>query len=176
MNKFSAVLAGALAAAIAGHALANEGAVPQGIPHYDHIFVIMMENHTYQQVVGNPTFPYLNNLINSNKVNVGTSYYAVGHPSFTNYLEIVGGSNFGIRSDNPPDWHNLNCRNNLQTGLPNADIDTLNGKAPVPVDSSPVSARSGALAPMRQLPRSIAGTRTTRRGRRGLSSCWSVGN
>jgi hypothetical protein len=138
MNKFSAVLAGALAAAIAGQALANEGAVPQGIPHYDHIFVIMMENHTYQQVVGNPTFPFLNSLINSNKVNVGTSYYAIGHPSFTNYLEIVGGSNFGIRSDNPPDWHNFNCRNNLQTGLPNADIDTLNGVAPVPVDTSSV--------------------------------------
>jgi FtsP/CotA-like multicopper oxidase with cupredoxin domain len=81
---------------------------------------------------------FLNSLVSSNKVNLGTSYYAVGHPSLTNYLEIVGGSNFGVRSDNPPDWHNLNCKTNLQTGLPNADIDTLNGVAPVPVDTSSV--------------------------------------
>ncbi len=138
MKKLSALIAGALAAAVAGTALANEGPVPRGIPRYDHIFVIMMENHTYQQVVGNPTFPFLNSLINSNRVNVGTKYYAVGHPSLTNYLEIVGGSNFGVRSDNPPDWHNLHCKTNLATGLQNADIDTLNGVAPVPVDTASV--------------------------------------
>jgi phosphatidylinositol-3-phosphatase len=137
MNKLS-IVAGALAAALAGPALAHEGSVPKGVPHYDHVFVIMMENHTYQQVVGNPTFPYLNTLISGNKVNVGTSYYAIGHPSLTNYLEIVGGSNFGVRSDNPPDWHNLSCKPNLETGLPNADIDALSGVAPIPIDASAV--------------------------------------
>lgn len=138
MKKTSAFVTAALAATVAGNVLANEGPVPRGVPHFDHVFVIMMENHTYEQVVGNPTFPYLNSLISNNKVNVGTSYYAVGHPSLTNYLEIVGGSNFGVRSDNPPDWHNLSCKTNLQTGLPNADIDTLDGQAPVPVDTSAV--------------------------------------
>jgi phosphatidylinositol-3-phosphatase len=138
MKKSSLLIAATLAATVAVRAPAAEGPVPKGIPHYDHVFVIMMENHTYQQVVGNPTFPFMNSLISNNRVNVGTSYYAVGHPSLTNYLEIVGGSNFGVRSDNPPDWHNLNCRTNLETGLPNADIDTLDGTAPVPVDTSAV--------------------------------------
>jgi phosphatidylinositol-3-phosphatase len=136
--KKSVLITAALIAASAGAASANEGAVPRGVPHYDHVFVIMMENHTYQQVVGNPTFPFYNSLISSNRVNIGTSYYAIGHPSLTNYLEIVGGSNFGVRSDNPPDWHDLACKTNLQTGLPNADISTANGVAPVPVDTSPV--------------------------------------
>jgi hypothetical protein len=103
MNKMSGLITAVLAAAVASPVLANEGAVPKGVPHYDHVFVIMMENHTYQQVVGNPTFPYLNTLISNNQVNVGTNYYAVGHPSLTNYLEIVGGSNFGVRSDNAPE-------------------------------------------------------------------------
>ncbi|MGD0490540.1 MAG: alkaline phosphatase family protein [Steroidobacteraceae bacterium] len=138
MNKMSGLITAVLAAAVASPVLANEGAVPKGVPHYDHVFVIMMENHTYQQVVGNPTFPYLNTLISNNQVNVGTNYYAVGHPSLTNYLEIVGGSNFGVRSDNAPDWHDLNCKTNLQTGRPNADISTQNGVAPIPVDTSPV--------------------------------------
>jgi phosphatidylinositol-3-phosphatase len=135
MKKLSAFIAGALAA---GSVLANEGSVPKGIPHYDHVFVVMMENHTYEQVVGNPTFPFLNSLIGSNRVNLAKSYYAIGHPSLTNYLEIVGGSNFGVRSDNPPDWHNLNCKTNLETGLPNADVDALSGVAPIPIDTGAV--------------------------------------
>jgi phosphatidylinositol-3-phosphatase len=135
MKKSSALLATALSAILAVPALANEGPVPRGMPHYDHVFVIMMENHTYNQVVGNPTFPFLNSQIENHKVNVGTSYYAIGHPSLTNYLEIVGGSNFGVRSDNPPDWHNERCKTNLQTGLANADQDA---PAPFKVDTAEV--------------------------------------
>jgi hypothetical protein len=41
--------------------------------------------------------------------NSSTSYFAVAHPSLTNYLEIVGGSNFGVLNDNSPDWHNGAC-------------------------------------------------------------------
>ncbi len=138
MKKLSGLIAFLIATAAALPVPAHEGPVPTGVPRYDHIFVIMMENHTYEQVVGNPTFPFLNSLIANNRVNIGTNYYAVGHPSLTNYLEIVGGSNFGVRSDNSPDWHDLGCKTNLETGLPNADISTLNGLAPVPVDTSPV--------------------------------------
>jgi hypothetical protein len=54
-------------------------------------------------------------------------------PSLTNYLEVVGGSNFGVRSDNPPDWHNERCKTNLQTGLANADQDA---PAPFKVDTA----------------------------------------
>jgi len=39
----------------------------------------------------------------------------------TNYLEAVGGSNFGIRSDNSPDWHDASCSPNLASGLVNTD-------------------------------------------------------
>ena len=44
---------------------------------------------------------------------------AVGHPSLTNYLEIAGGSNFGVLSDNSPDWHNAKCKTNLATAKVN---------------------------------------------------------
>ena len=64
--------------------------------------MIMMENHGYQQILSNPNEPYLNSLINNRKVNSANNYFAIGHPSLTNYLEIVGGSNFGVRSDNAP--------------------------------------------------------------------------
>src|SRR5579883_1162732 len=82
---------------------AAEGAVPKGVPHLDHVFVIMMENHGYAQILNNPNAPFINQLAKS--ANSATNYFAVGHPSLTNYLEFVGASNFGVRSDNSPDWH-----------------------------------------------------------------------
>jgi len=96
-----------LAAGAAGSLSAQEGSVPKGVPRLDHVFVIMMENHAYDQVIGNPDMPFTNKY--ANQVNSARNYFAVGHPSLTNYLEVVGGSNFGVRDDNSPDWHDTNC-------------------------------------------------------------------
>jgi hypothetical protein len=70
-----------------------------------------MENHGYSQIVGNPNAPFANQYAKS--ANAATNYFAIGHPSSTNYLEIVGASNFGVRSDNAPDWHNATCVPNI---------------------------------------------------------------
>ncbi|HEX8712980.1 MAG TPA: alkaline phosphatase family protein, partial [Terracidiphilus sp.] len=105
--------------ALAGMSLSQQGAVPSGIPHLDHVFYIMMENHGYRQIMNNPNAPFINSYAMS--ANLATNYYAVGHPSLTNYLEAVGGSNFGVRSDNSPDWHNATCSPNLASGLVNTD-------------------------------------------------------
>jgi hypothetical protein len=97
-----------------GSGFAAEGAVPTGVPHLDHVFVVMMENHGYQQIINNPSAPFINNLAKT--ANSASNYFAVAHPSLTNYLEIVGGSNFGVLSDNFPDWHSTSCLTNLATG------------------------------------------------------------
>src|SRR5579871_1103324 len=112
-------LAIGLFAALAGSAFAQEGAVPTGIPHLDHVFVIMMENHGYRQIINNPNAPYINSYATS--ANLATNYFAVAHPSLTNYLEIVGGSNFGVLSDNYPDWHSASCTTNLASGTTATD-------------------------------------------------------
>jgi phosphatidylinositol-3-phosphatase len=138
MYRMRTVLAGAIAVSFAATAMASEGSMPNGIPHLDHVFVIMMENHGFQQVVGNPTMPFINGLISSKQVNLATNYFAVGHPSLTNYLEVAGGSNFGVRSDNPPDWHNTSCRPNIATGIPNADNDNAPNPPPYPIESDAV--------------------------------------
>jgi hypothetical protein len=98
---------------------AQEGDVPKGVPHLDHVFVVMMENHGYHQILNNPDAPFINGLANS--ANLATNYFAVGHPSLTNYLETVGGSNFGVRSDNYPDWHSTVCKTNLFLKVPATD-------------------------------------------------------
>src|ERR1019366_6240096 len=94
-------------AMVAANAFAAEGLVPTGVPHLDHVWVIMMENHGYGQVVGNPNLPYINDMVGL--ANTATNYFAVAHPTLTNYLEVVGGSNFGALSDNNPDWHDFSC-------------------------------------------------------------------
>lgn len=129
-----------LAAAWTGVAGAQDWDNHKGVPHFDHIFLIMMENHGYQQVINNPNEPYLNSLIANKQVNLATNYFAVGHPSLTNYLEVVGGSNFGIRSDNAPAWGS-DCSSNIETGIVNADNG--GGNAPVQVDSGSICPIAG---------------------------------
>ena len=141
MSVVKAVVSGLLAVSAASAAIAAEGPIPGGIPHLDHVFVIVMENHSFDQVLGNPAMPFVNGQIAHRQVNLATNYYAVGHPSLTNYLEIVGGSNFGVRSDNGPDWHNARCQPNLRTGVPNAD--NAGGNAPYPVESNDVCPIAG---------------------------------
>ena len=124
MKKSIAAL-GLLGIALASPVFANEGKVPQGIPHLDHVFVIMMENHGYSQIMNNPNAPFINSLAQS--ANLATNYFAIGHPSLTNYLEVVGGSNFGVQSDHASDWHSTSCTSNLIAGIVNneASSDTV---------------------------------------------------
>lgn len=125
-----------LATALAGAGRAQSHNDSSDVPRLDHVFLIMMENHGYQQIIGNPNEPYLNSLIANRKVNFATNYFAVGHPSLTNYLEIVGGSNFGVRSDNSPDWGNKACTPNIVAGTVNADNQGGNAPANVKLDTS----------------------------------------
>lgn len=104
-------------AAMAGTTLAVQNG--RDLPRLDHVFVIMMENHGFSQIINNPNAPFINQLARS--ANLATNYFAVAHPSLTNYLEVVGGSNFGVLSDNDPDWHSNSCTPNLVSGTPNTD-------------------------------------------------------
>ena len=121
--------AGLLATALAGSAMAAEGPVPNGVSHLDHVFLIMMENHGYSQILNNPNAPFINEL--ASKANLATNFFAVGHPSLTNYLEVVGGSNFGVLSDNAPNWHSTSCVPNLVSGTPSTDTPSTAAICPI---------------------------------------------
>jgi len=128
---------------LAGTMLAAEGPVPTGVPHLDHVFVIVMENHAYGQIVNNPNAPFVNGYIKS--ANTAKNYFAVGHPSSTNYLEMVGGSNFGVRSDNAPDWHNTSCTPNLLTNPPITNFDNPNSGPVCPIYGTGIDAATPAV-------------------------------
>jgi len=69
------------------------------VPHYDHIFVIVEENHGFSDVIGNPAAPNLNAL--ANQFGLATDYFGISHPSEPNYVALLGGNTFGVNSDNP---------------------------------------------------------------------------
>jgi phosphatidylinositol-3-phosphatase len=92
----------ALALAACGQTQRNADPPPAPAPAHaqadvPRAFVIVLENHAYGQVIGNPDAPYLNRLAHQGAL--ATNYYAVAHPSLPNYLALTGGSTFGIHSD-----------------------------------------------------------------------------
>jgi phosphatidylinositol-3-phosphatase len=96
----------------------------EGIPNLNHVFLIMMENHSYAEVLNNaPTTPYLNSLANSagNAVNYSTNI----HPSLPNYMEVVAGSTYNIVGDPFPKWR----------GTPAAQADGINNSPVAPLTS-----------------------------------------
>ncbi len=120
---------------------AEEGAVPNGVPPLNHVFLIMMENHGYSQILNNPNAPFINHMAQS--ANSATNYFGVAHPSLTNYLEVVGGSNFGVQTDNSPDWHDSSCIPNLASGI----VATDNPPSPsiCPISGSGTDAATPAI-------------------------------
>jgi hypothetical protein len=55
----------------------------------NHVFIVMEENHSYSDVIGNPAMPYLNSLAATYSVAQG--YYANTHPSIGNYFMLTTG-------------------------------------------------------------------------------------
>jgi hypothetical protein len=71
----------------------------RSFPQYDHLFLIISENHNYSNIINNPAAPILNAL--AKDYGIATSYTGVSDPSEPNYVAMLGGSDFGISSDDP---------------------------------------------------------------------------
>ena len=65
-----------------------------------HIMIVMMENESESELIGNPEAPNTNAL--ATQYGLATQAYAIGHPSLPNYLELLGGSNHGVNDDGTP--------------------------------------------------------------------------
>jgi hypothetical protein len=61
------------------------------------VAVLVVENRAYEQVIGNPTAPYLNRLAGNGALE--TRYYAITHPSLPNYVALTTGSTKGVHGN-----------------------------------------------------------------------------
>jgi len=58
-------------------------------PASAHVFLVVEENHSYDEVIGNSAMPYLNGL--ATKYGLATQYFANVHPSIGNYFMLTVG-------------------------------------------------------------------------------------
>jgi hypothetical protein len=68
---------------------------------YDHIVIVIEENHSHGEIIGNVTnAPFMTALATQGVT--FASYFAVAHPSQPNYLHLFSGSGQGVTNDDPP--------------------------------------------------------------------------
>ena len=104
-----AAACGTALAVIAGTTAATASSSDAALPAYDHIYVIMLENHSQSSVIDDPNAPYLTSLAHG--YGMADHYYGVTHPSMPNYIATIGRDNFGIQDDNDQNVVNLDRRN-----------------------------------------------------------------
>src|SRR4029077_9143282 len=95
----AAVVAYAIPAAASGPPAGNTPSATENFPHLDHVFVIMMENTAYNDLLdpANANTPFIRNLAST--YGLDTNYFGVTHVSLPNYLAATSGSNWGSNSD-----------------------------------------------------------------------------
>jgi acid phosphatase len=70
------------------------------VPEPAHTVVVVMENHSYADIIGNPDAPFINDL--ARRGALFTRSYAITHPSEPNYLALFSGSTQGVSDDGCP--------------------------------------------------------------------------
>ena len=76
---------------------AAAGALAAPMPSYKHIFIIVAENRSFDQIIGRAEAPRLNAL--AKEYGLATRFYGEVHPSEGNYVAMLGGDTFGIHDD-----------------------------------------------------------------------------
>ena len=101
LRRAAATAAGA-ALTVAGLAAATQPArAAGGVPKYDHVVLVMEENHSYDEVIGSSSAPYINNTLAAGGA-LFTQSFAIEHPSEPNYLDLFSGTNQGVTDDSCP--------------------------------------------------------------------------
>jgi hypothetical protein len=59
------------------------------VPQFGQVVLVIEENHSYSEVIGNSAMPYLNSL--ASQYGLATQYYANSHPSIGNYFMLTTG-------------------------------------------------------------------------------------
>jgi phosphatidylinositol-3-phosphatase len=99
-----------------------------------HIAWVVMENHSYEQIIGDTRdAPYINSL--AARFGSATQMFAESHPSLPNYIAMTSGSTQGISDDSGPSSHRLNVPN-IFNQLPGGRARSLVQSMPSSCDRS----------------------------------------
>jgi acid phosphatase len=73
------------------------GRADAAVPRFDHVVIVMEENHAYSQIIGSPAAPYINSLAAGGALM--TQSFGLTHPSQPNYIALFSGSTQGVITD-----------------------------------------------------------------------------
>jgi phospholipase C len=79
---------------------ASPSAHAAGLPRPDHVVVVIEENHSYSDVIGNSSASYINSL--AARGASFSSSFAITHPSEPNYLALFAGTTEDLSDDSCP--------------------------------------------------------------------------
>ena len=96
-QRMLAGMAAGLALAGCASLAIGAGRAVEGIPPYDHVFVIIDENKDYEQILDPNQTPHIARL--AADYGNATKFYGEVHPSEANYVALLGGDTFGIHDD-----------------------------------------------------------------------------
>ena len=80
--------------------LVAQPALSGELPRPDHIVIVIEENKSFTQIIGNREAPYINELAKHGALFIQS--YGVTHPSQPNYLALFSGSTHGVTNDACP--------------------------------------------------------------------------
>jgi hypothetical protein len=126
------ILVGAVALGLG--VLASAGSAATAPPKFDHIVIVMEENHSFNEIIGSSSAPYINSLAPAQGA-LFTQSFAVAHPSQPNYVALFSGSTQGLTSDSCP--HTFSA-NNLGNELRTAGLSYTSFSETMPADGSTV--------------------------------------
>jgi hypothetical protein len=85
------------------------------------VFLIVMENHNWSNIVGNRSATYINKTLLPLSAHAD-NYYTNVHPSLPNYLWLEAGTNYHITADLTPEEVHQNATGHLVTLLDRAHL------------------------------------------------------
>ncbi|MER7009625.1 alkaline phosphatase family protein [Dactylosporangium sp. NPDC000555] len=93
-------------------AAASQAQAATSVPRFDHIVLVMFENHAYSQINNSGSAPYFNSLAAQGAK--FTKSYAITHPSQPNYIALFSGSTQGVTNDDcPKNYTGVNLQSQL---------------------------------------------------------------
>ena len=91
------------------------GSGGNNVPLFEHVFLVVEENHSFSDVIGNSSMPYLNGLATANSL--ATQYYADAHPSLPNYFMLTVGEGTSITGSAGDSYNGVVTQDNVVRAL-----------------------------------------------------------
>ena len=129
-----------------GAGVDGSGGTDASVGAIRNVFLILMENHSWADIKGSASAPYINNTLLPMGARAEQYFTPTGlHPSEPNYIWLEAGDNLGITDDNDPSANHKATTDHLVTKLRAANVSWKSYVEDITADTCPTTS-SGLYA------------------------------